>query len=195
MTFIETQISDVKIFEPRVFEDQRGYFFEAYNEKKFFNELGRKPNFCQINESLSKKGTIRGLHLQKGASAQAKLVRVIHGEVMDVAVDCRLGSPSCGSHVAICLSSENRRQLWIPEGFAHGFQVLSDFCILNYCVTSPYSPKNEVTINCYDEDLDVRWANIGRALLSEKDRCGIKFADYMNTTPQNTSQRSILNNG
>lgn len=194
MKLVETEIGDVKVLEPRVFEDERGYFFEAYNEKTFFDEIGRKPNFCQINESSSTKGTMRGLHLQKGASAQAKLVRVIHGEIMDVAVDCRLDSPSHGSHVAICLSSENKRQLWIPEGFAHGFQVLSDFCILNYCVTSPYSPKDEVTINCYDEDLGIRWANIGRTLLSEKDRCGIAFANYITTTPQNTNQRSIRNN-
>tara|TARA_B100000989_G_C19483942_1_gene446500 strand:+ start:585 stop:1136 length:552 start_codon:yes stop_codon:yes gene_type:complete len=183
MTFIETQIRDVKIFEPRVFEDERGYFFEAYNEKTFFNELGRKTNFFQINESSSTKGTIRGLHLQKGASAQAKLVRVIHGEIMDVAVDCRLESSTCGSHVAICLSSENKRQLWIPEGFAHGFQVLSDFCILNYCVTSSYSPEDEITINCYDKDLDVRWANVGPTLLSEKDRCGIAFGSHIITSP------------
>ena len=186
MTFIETQISDVKIFEPRVFEDQRGYFFEAYNEKTFFDELGRKPNFCQINESSSTKGTIRGLHLQKGASAQAKLVRVIHGEILDVAVDCRSDSPSCGSHVAICLSSENKRQLWIPEGFAHGFQVLSDSCILNYCVTSPYSPKDEVTINCYDEDLDVGWADVGETLLSKKDQGGIMFSSHIAATLKNT---------
>ena len=195
MTFIETEIPDVKIFEPRVFEDQRGYFFEAYNETTFFNELGRKTNFFQINESSSTKGTIRGLHLQKGASAQAKLVRVVHGEILDVAVDCRLDSPSCGSHVAIRLSSENKRQLWIPEGFAHGFQVHSDFCILNYCVTSPYSPKDEITINCYDEDLNVRWADIGQTLLSEKDRSGMAFANYITTTPHNTNQRSIQNNG
>ena len=179
MTFIETQIRDVKIFEPRVFEDQRGYFFEAYNEKSFFNELGMKPNFCQINESSSTRGTIRGLHLQKGGSAQAKLVRVIHGEVIDVAVDCRHGSPSCGAPVSICLSSENKRQLWIPEGFAHGFQVISDYCILNYCVTSQYSPSDEVTIDCYDKDLSIGWANVGKPLFSEKDRNGIAFATYM----------------
>ena len=131
MKLVETTIRDLKIIEPRVFQDERGYFFEAFNEKTFFAELGRKPSFCQINESASTKGTIRGLHLQKGASAQAKLVRVIYGEIIDVAVDCRLDSPSCGSHEAICLSSENKRQLWIPEGFAHGFQVLSDYCILN----------------------------------------------------------------
>lgn len=179
MTFIETQIPDVKIFEPRVFEDQRGYFFEAYNEKSFFNELGMKPNFCQINESSSTRGTIRGLHLQRGGSAQAKLVRVIHGEVIDVAVDCRHNSRSCGSHVSVCLSSENKRQLWIPEGFAHGFQVISDYCILNYCVTSQYSPSDEVTINCYDKDLSIGWANVGETLLSEKDRSGIAFATHM----------------
>jgi dTDP-4-dehydrorhamnose 3,5-epimerase len=186
MKLVETEIRDVKILEPRVFEDDRGYFFEAFNKKTFLKELGRRLDFCQINESASTKGTIRGLHLQKGASAQAKLVRVIHGEIIDVAVDCRLDSASCGSHVAIRLSSENKRQLWIPEGFAHGFQVLSDFCILNYCVTSQYSPNDEVTINCYDGDLGVCWASDGQALLSEKDRNGIAFTSHISTVSQNT---------
>ncbi|MDC0993600.1 dTDP-4-dehydrorhamnose 3,5-epimerase [Alphaproteobacteria bacterium] len=186
MKLVETEICDVKILEPRVFKDDRGYFFEAFNEKIFLRELGRKPNFCQINESASTKGTIRGLHMQKGTSAQAKLVRVIHGEIIDVAVDCRLDSPSCGSHVAICLSSENKRQLWIPEGFAHGFQVLSDYCILNYCVTSQYRPSDEVTINCYDEDLNVGWANVGETLLSKKDQSGIAFASHIAAALKNT---------
>ena len=187
MKLVETEIRDVKILEPRVFEDDRGYFFEAFNKKTFLRELGRKPDFCQINESASSKGTIRGLHLQKGNSAQAKLVRVVHGEIIDVAVDCRLDSPSCGSHVATRLSSENKRQLWVPEGFAHGFQVLSDFCILNYCVTSQYSPADEVTINCYDKDLRIGWANDGQTLLSEKDRNGIAFTRYLSSVSQNTN--------
>ncbi len=179
MKVLDTEIPDVKIFEPVVFEDDRGHFFEAFNGSSFHSNLGFKPSFCQINESSSVKATLRGLHAQTGIHAQAKLVRVVSGEVLDVAVDCRPDSSTCGSHVAVRLSSDNKRQLWIPEGFAHGFQVLSDCCILNYCVTSQYYPACEITIDCYDDDLNIEWLDVGDALLSDKDRCGIGFSEYI----------------
>lgn len=181
MIVFDTEISDVKILEPAVYEDERGYFFEAFNESAFQVNLGFKPGFCQINESSSVKATLRGLHAQTGNHAQAKLVRVVSGEVLDVAVDCRVDSLTFGSHVALKLSSENKRQLWIPEGFAHGFQVLSDCCILNYCVTSRYNPERELTIDCFDDELNIGWLDVGDALLSDKDRRGISFSDYVKT--------------
>jgi dTDP-4-dehydrorhamnose 3,5-epimerase len=175
MKVSDTEIPDVKIIEPTVYEDERGYFFEAYNAQKFEELMGFCPNFCQSNESYSKKGTIRGLHLQKEPFSQAKLVRVVAGEVHDVVVDCRVNSPSFGKHTSITLTAENRRQLWIPEGFAHGFQVLSDGCVFNYQVTSKYCSAAEVTINPFDETLQVNWVPNIDVVISDKDHTGTSF--------------------
>ena len=169
MKVFDTEIPDVRIIEPTVYEDERGYFFEAYNAQKFEELMGFCANFCQSNESYSKKGTIRGLHLQKEPFSQSKLVRVVSGEVLDVAVDCRWGSSSYGKHISVILSSENKRQLYIPKGFAHGFQVLSDECVLNYAVDAPYDAPSEIEIDCFDDDLDIKWRACEAIKMSKKD--------------------------
>ena len=180
MIVLDTEILDLKIIEPTVYEDERGYFFEAYNAQKFEELMGFCPSFCQSNESASVKGTIRGLHLQKEPYAQSKLVRVVSGEVLDVAVDCRSSSSSFGKHVAVKLSSGNRRQLWIPKGFAHGFQALSDVCILNYQVDNFYSVESEVTIDAFDDFLGINWLTEEQTLLGLKDRNGENFLETFN---------------
>ncbi|EJW0437551.1 dTDP-4-dehydrorhamnose 3,5-epimerase, partial [Escherichia coli] len=138
MNVIKTEIPDVLIFEPKVFGDERGFFFESFNQKVFEEAVGRKVEFVQDNHSKSSKGVLRGLHFQRPPFEQAKLVRCIVGEVFDVAVDIRVGSDSYGHWVGIILSSENKRQLWIPEGFAHGFLVLSDEAEFVYKTTNYY---------------------------------------------------------
>jgi dTDP-4-dehydrorhamnose 3,5-epimerase len=178
MKVFDTEIPDVKIIEPTVYKDDRGYFFEAYNAQKFEELMGFCPNFCQSNESYSKKGTIRGLHLQKEPFAQAKLVRVIVGEIIDVVVDCRHGSSTNGENINTILSSENKRQLWVPRGFAHGFQVLSEFCILSYQVDTPYEASAEVSINPFDKDLHIHWPNLCNYILSDRDKDGISFSSF-----------------
>ena len=180
MKVFDTEISDVKIIEPTVYEDERGYFFEAYNAQKFEELMGFCPNFCQSNESYSKKGTIRGLHLQKEPFSQAKLVRVISGKILDVAVDCRPKSSSFGKHVTVELSGVNHKQLWVPKGFAHGFQVLSDVCILNYQVDNFYNVESEITINAFDGFLGINWSIREPTLLGLKDRDADKFLDTFN---------------
>ena len=178
MKVLDTEIPDLKIIEPTVYEDERGFFFEAYNSFKFEGAFGFRPEFSQSNESFSKKGTIRGLHLQKEPYAQSKLVRVISGEVLDVAVDCRPHSSTFGNHVAVKLSGDNRKQLWIPKGFAHGFQVLSDSCILNYQVDEPYNKESELIINVFDKQLDIMWCSAEMMIINERDSagCSIKNA-------------------
>ena len=169
MKVFDTAIPDVKIIKPTVYGDERGYFFEAYNAQKFKKLIGFCPDFCQSNESGSIRGTIRGLHLQKAPFAQAKLVRVVSGEVLDVAVDCRLNSSSYGKHISIILSSDNKKQLYIPKGFAHGFQVLSDECILSYSVDAPYDAPSELEIDCFDNDLAIKWHACEVIRMSKKD--------------------------
>jgi len=178
MECVETSISDVVVIKPRIFQDDRGYFFESFNLVTFEQKLGAIPHFVQDNESRSAKGTIRGLHLQMPPYAQSKLVRVIVGKVMDVAVDCRPDSSSYGQAVCQELSGENKHQMWIPEGFAHGFQVLSDECILSYKVTAGYAPSAEVSINPFDQHLGIPWQKDILALMSEKDRNGMDFSDF-----------------
>ncbi|HGU7120002.1 TPA: dTDP-4-dehydrorhamnose 3,5-epimerase, partial [Escherichia coli] len=141
MNVIKTEIPDVLIFEPKVFGDERGFFMESFNQKVFEEAVGRKVEFVQDNHSKSSKGVLRGLHFQRPPFEQAKLVRCIVGEVFDVAVDIRVGSDSYGHWVGIILSSENKRQLWIPEGFAHGFLVLSDEAEFVYKTTNYYCPE------------------------------------------------------
>lgn len=156
MKFINTKIADVIIIEPTVFSDKRGYFFESYNQKKFDEVVG-KISFVQDNESKSSKGVLRGLHFQKPPFAQAKLVRCIKGRVIDVAVDIRKGSPTYGRHVSVELSEENKRQLFIPRGFAHGFAVLSNTAVFVYKVDNIYAPKYDSGIKYNDKDLNIDW--------------------------------------
>lgn len=157
MNFIRTEIEDVIIVEPTVHGDERGYFVETFRADKLEEFLGYKINFCQDNESKSSRGVLRGLHYQLAPAAQTKLVRVIQGRVLDVAVDIRKDSPTFGKHVAVELSSENKRQLLVPRGFAHGFVVLEDDTIFAYKVDNYYSPENDRGILFSDEALNIDW--------------------------------------
>ena len=170
MKFTRTAIEDVVIIEPKVFGDHRGYFVETFRADKLEEFLGYKIDFCQDNESKSKKGVIRGLHYQLPPYAQTKLVRVIKGRVLDVAVDIRKGSPTFGRYVAVELSEENKKQLLVPRGFAHGFVVLEDETIFAYKVDSYYSPECDRGIAFDDPDIGIDW-RLPRSelLLSEKD--------------------------
>ena len=169
MKFIETNISDIIIIEPTVFGDTRGYFLESYNKKKFEEVVG-KTSFIQDNESKSSKGVLRGLHFQKPPFEQAKLVRCIEGEVLDVAVDIRKNSKTYGQHVAVLLSGENKRQLFVPRGFAHGFLVLSDTATFAYKVDNTYAPEFDAGIRWNDKELNIQWGlEESEVLVSEKD--------------------------
>ena len=169
MEFTETAIKGVYIIEPRVFNDARGYFFEAWKKSDFEAHIG-KVDFIQDNESKSSYGVLRGLHYQKGDSSQAKLVRVIKGKVLDVAVDIRSSSPTFGQHVMVELSDENKRQFFIPRGFAHGFLVLSDEAIFTYKVDRPYAPQSEAGIRWNDPEIGIDWPiDPQQVLTSEKD--------------------------
>lgn len=170
MNVIETAISEVKIIEPSIFEDQRGYFFESFNEK-LFKEKVCDTVFIQDNEAKSTYGVLRGLHYQLNPFAQSKLVRVIKGEVLDVAVDIREGSPTFMKHVAIVLSEDNKKQLFVPRGFAHGYVVLSDEAIFAYKVDNKYAPEYEGSIAYNDPSLNIDWKlKDNEVLLSEKDK-------------------------
>ena len=169
MIFKETDIKGVYVIEPRVFNDARGYFFEAWKRDEFKDHIG-DVEFIQDNESKSSYGVLRGLHYQKGEFSQAKLVRVIKGRVIDVAVDIRRSSPTFGKYVAAELSAENKRQLFIPRGFAHGFLVLSDEAIFTYKVDNVYAPKYEASIRWNDETIGIDWPiSKEDVLTSEKD--------------------------
>ena len=170
MNVVRTDIPDVLIFEPKVFGDDRGFFFESFNQKTFVETLGRDVEFVQDNHSKSTKGVVRGLHYQLAPHAQGKLVRCVAGEVYDVAVDIRRTSPTFGQWVGINLSAENRRHLWIPEGFAHGFQVLSDNAEFVYKTTNYYNPQSERGVLWNDPDLNIAWRETGNIILSEKDK-------------------------
>jgi dTDP-4-dehydrorhamnose 3,5-epimerase len=156
MEYIKTEIAGVYIIEPRVFNDARGYFMEAWKEEEFNQNIGY-VKFIQDNESKSSYGVLRGLHYQKGAFSQAKLVRVIKGRVLDVAVDIRKSSPTFGKHVMVELSEDNKRQFFIPRGFAHGFLVLSEEAIFTYKVDNPYAPTEEAGIRWNDPALAIEW--------------------------------------
>lgn len=170
MNYIQTEINDVWVIEPRVFSDERGYFMEAFKKEEFEAHIG-KVDFIQDNESKSSFGVLRGLHYQKGACSQAKLVRVLKGEVLDVAVDLRQNSPTFGKHVSVRLSEENKRQFFIPRGFAHGFLVLSEEAIFTYKVDNKYAPQSEASILYNDKKLGIDWpVPEDLLLLSEKDR-------------------------
>lgn len=170
MEVIRTSIPDVLILEPRVFEDARGYFFESWSQR-VFDELVRPVRFVQDNESRSSYGVVRGLHFQKGAFSQSKLVRVVEGSVLDIAVDIRKGSPTFGCHVAVELSGSDHRQLFIPRGFAHGFSVLSESAVFQYKCDNYYAPQAESAIAWNDPALGIDWRiPEGDIILSEKDR-------------------------
>ena len=169
MEFIKTDIEGVFIIEPKVFNDARGYFMEAWKQSEFNEKVGR-IDFIQDNESKSSFGVLRGLHYQKGNTSQSKLVRVIKGRVLDVAVDIRKSSPTFGKHVMVELSEENKRQFFIPRGFAHGFLVLSEEAIFTYKVDQPYSPKTEAGIRWNDPALGIEWPiDFSKVQTSEKD--------------------------
>lgn len=177
MKYTETEIPGVYIIEPRVFNDARGYFFEAWKKEEFEENIG-KVEFIQDNESKSSFGVLRGLHYQKGDASQAKLVRVIKGRVLDVAVDIRKSSPTFGQHVMVELSDENKRQFFIPRGFAHGFLVLSDEAIFTYKVDNPYAPTQEAGIRWNDEELAIQWPIDPKLVVtSEKDLNACRLRD------------------
>ena len=181
MNVIETAIPGVVILEPRVFGDARGYFFESFSQREF-DEKVRPVSFVQDNESKSVYGVLRGLHFQKGKDAQSKLVRVVSGSVLDVAVDIRKGSPTFGQHVSVELTGENHRQIFIPKGFAHGFAVLSPEAVFQYKCDAFYAPQSEGALAWDDPDLGIDWRlPAGSVILSEKDRhhARLSEADYL----------------
>lgn len=177
MQIIKTEIPDAMIFEPKVFGDDRGFFFESFNQKVFEEAVGRKVDFIQDNHSKSTQGVLRGLHYQLPPFAQAKLVRCVVGEVFDVAVDIRESSPTFGKWVGVHLSAENKRQLWIPEGFAHGFLVLSETAEFVYKTTNYYSPMHDRGIVWNDPSIRIEWPLKTEPLLSGKDEMAKLLAD------------------
>lgn len=175
--FIETNLTDVYIIEPKVFGDHRGYFMETYNKNDFF-EAGLTMEFVQDNESKSKKGVLRGLHFQT-EHTQGKLVRVTEGKVFDVAVDLRNGSPTFGKWEGVILTEENKKQFYVPEGFAHGFLVMSDVAVFNYKCTDYYAPEYDSGLLWNDDDIAIQWPldGIEEILLSDKDKIQKKLKD------------------
>lgn len=179
MEIIKTQIEGVVIIEPRLFKDERGYFFESFNQKEFEDKVC-KTKFIQDNESKSSYGVVRGLHFQKPPFAQSKLVRVVKGAVLDVAVDIRKDSPTFGQYVAVELTEDNHRQFFIPRGFAHGFSVLSKEVIFQYKCDNFYAPQSEGAIAWDDPDLGIDWQiSVDDILLSEKDKSHPKLAEVI----------------
>lgn len=178
MNVIKTDIEGVVVIEPRVFDDARGYFFESYSKRRF-DEVVRPIEFVQDNESMSTRGVIRGLHFQRPPFSQSKLVRCVRGVVLDVVVDIRRGSPTYGRHVAVELTGENRRQLFVPRGFAHGFAVLSDEAVFQYKCDNYYHPESEGGISIADHSLGIDWRiDPAEAILSEKDLRNPMFSDF-----------------
>ncbi len=176
MKIIATKLKDLVVIQPGVFEDSRGYFFESYNKEVFFKH-GITTEFVQDNQSLSQKGVLRGLHFQNPPFAQAKLVRVISGSVLDVAVDIRRGSPTYGQYFSDILSAANKMMLYVPVGFAHGFLVLEDHTIFSYKCSNVYNKESEDGISWCDPDLNINWG-ITAPSLSEKDKNAKRFKDY-----------------
>jgi len=179
MRIEQTPLKDCFIIHEKVHGDARGYFIETYNQRDFKAASGLDIEFVQDNQSRSSKGVLRGLHMQKGAAAQAKLVRVLEGAVLDIAVDLRKGSPSFGQHFAIELTAENNKQFYVPAGFAHGFVVLSEYATFFYKVDKFYEPGNEVGIMYNDKDLNIDWQlPTSELIFSEKDKTLGSFAEY-----------------
>lgn len=177
MTIENTSIKDLLIITPNIFKDDRGYFFESYNVEKLSKLI--KTDFVQDNESLSQKNVLRGLHFQNPPFAQAKLIRVVKGSILDVAIDLRKTSPTFGRHFKHILSGENKQQLYIPEGFAHGFLCLEDNTILNYKCSNYYNPESENSIIWNDKDLNIDWG-ILNPILAEKDKLAKNFSTFDN---------------
>jgi dTDP-4-dehydrorhamnose 3,5-epimerase len=178
MNFVRTAIPDVIIIEPKVHGDERGYFVETFRADKLEEFLGYKINFCQDNESKSSRGVLRGLHYQLHPAAQTKLVRVIKGRVLDIAVDIRKGSPTFGKHVSVELSGDNKKQMLVPRGFAHGFVVLEDDTVFAYKVDNYYSPENDRGIAFDDEELVIDWqVRLDELNLSAKDKTQAKLSE------------------
>lgn len=177
MKVTDTRIPEVKLIEPRVFEDERGFFYESFNQKIFEKAIGYPVTFVQDNHSKSCRNTLRGLHYQLPPHAQGKLVRVTVGEVFDVAVDIRKSSPTFGQWVGERLSADNRRQLWVPPGFAHGFVVLSDVAEFQYKCTAFYAPECEGSIHWDDPEINIDWPCQDTPLLSSKDSAAPHFSD------------------
>lgn len=179
MEVVKTAIEGVFIIEPRVFGDARGYFFESFNAREFAEKTGVHVDFVQDNESMSRYGVLRGLHFQLPPYTQAKLVRVVKGSVLDVAVDIRRGSPTYGQYVAAELTGENHRQFFVPKGFAHGFSVLSQEAVFQYKCDAFYAPQSEGALAWDDPDLAIDWRlPADQVLLSEKDRHHPHFKDF-----------------
>ncbi|MBB6128194.1 dTDP-4-dehydrorhamnose 3,5-epimerase [Mucilaginibacter lappiensis] len=171
MAITPTPIEGLIVLTPRIFNDDRGYFFESFNERTFSDAIGSQVQFVQDNESFSTKGVLRGLHLQKGEHAQAKLVRVTQGEVLDVAVDLRKDSPTYGQHYGVLLTADNHKQFFIPKGFAHGFVVLSDTAIFQYKCDNYYNTKAEGGLNYADPALNINWQlSADELIVADKDK-------------------------
>ena len=187
MRILKTDIEGVLIIEPRLFEDERGYFFEAFSERKFAELTGIETRFVQDNESRSAKGVVRGLHFQLPPFAQSKLVRAVRGTILDVAVDIRRGSPTFGKHIAVELSEHNHRQLFIPRGFAHGFSVLEGDAIVEYKCDNYYAPEAEGAIRWDDPMLAIDWHTIhNEAIVSAKDKLNPMFEECERLFDYNT---------
>lgn len=178
MEIIKTEIQDLLIIKPRVFEDDRGYFFESYNREKFL-EHGIEVAFVQDNESRSGKNVLRGMHFQKPPYTQGKLVRVMRGSVLDVAVDLRKNSPTYGKWASIVLTDKNKWMYWVPEGFAHGFRTLEDHTVFFYKCTNVYNKESEGSIAWNDPDLNIDWGLEEEPVLSEKDKAAPRFRDFV----------------
>jgi dTDP-4-dehydrorhamnose 3,5-epimerase len=177
MIIEKTFIEGLLILKPKIFEDTRGYFFESFNQK-MLEEAGVKENFVQDNQSLSQKGVLRGMHFQKTPYAQAKLVRVIKGSVLDIVIDIRKNSLTYGKYFSIELNEQNKTIFWIPVGFAHGFLTLQDNTIFYYKCSNYYNKESEASIAWNDRDININW-NIENPLLSEKDRVGVALKDFI----------------
>ena len=171
------KIPEIKLIEPDVFEDERGFFFESFNQKKFNEAIGKDITFVQDNVSRSKKGVLRGMHYQRKPFSQGKLIHVNRGEIFDVALDIRNDSPYYGEWVSEILSADNKKQLWIPEGFAHGFLVLSEHVEFLYKTTNFYKPEYEIAISWDDPDFGISWPESNK-LISDKDQNAISFDDF-----------------
>lgn len=176
MRVLETELPEVKILEPRVFGDERGFLMESYNRRELSRALGTDPEFVQDNHSRSTRNVLRGLHYQI-RQPQGKLVRAVVGEIFDVAVDLRRSSPNFGKWTGARLSAANKRQLWIPEGFAHGFLVFSEEAEVLYKITDLYAPEGERTIRWNDPEIGIDWPLTGEPILSDRDRAGLSLAE------------------
>jgi dTDP-4-dehydrorhamnose 3,5-epimerase len=181
MRFHRLKIKDLILIKPEIYDDDRGFFYESYNKAKFDEFVGLNVNFVQDNYSKSNFGVLRGLHMQTKPYEQGKLVRVVHGEVFDVAVDMRKNSSTFGHWEGVNLSDINHNQLWIPEGFAHAFLVLSDEVLFQYKTTNFYNKESEVTINFDDSDINIKWPtlNLKNYIISDKDKKGISLKNFV----------------